>query len=169
MSDNDHLTEQSEQLIQFDGRDQAQSLILQLAQQAKRQICFLGNNIDPILFDNTEFVDCISEFARRSDKTIIKLLIHSSQTNIQNGHRLIPLIQRLTSSIQLNITAEQHQDSLNMFMVVDKTSYLYCPSYLRYQGKCCFHDPTEARDLKKTFNDRWDNSMPDTMTRRLNI
>ncbi|NQZ54071.1 MAG: hypothetical protein HRT93_07445 [Piscirickettsiaceae bacterium] len=165
----DHSTEQSNQLIQFDGREQAKSLALQLTQQAQREICFFGNNLDPILFDNIEFVDCISEFARRSDKTTVKFLVHSTQANIQNGHRLLPLIQRLTSSINLHITAKQHQGLTQMFMLVDNIAYFYYPNSLRYQGRACFYDPSDVRDLKKTFSSMWDQSSRDIMTRRLNI
>jgi hypothetical protein len=50
-------------LIRFEGRDEAIPLVLSLAQQAKRQICILGPNIDATLFDTPEFVACIKKLA----------------------------------------------------------------------------------------------------------
>lgn len=155
------------ELIHIDSREQARSLILRLAQQAKREICFFGGSLDPALFDTVDFVDCISEFARQSDKTSAKFVVHSIQQNIQNDHRLLSLVQRLSSSIHIHTTAKQHQSLTHMFMLIDDDAYLYCQSQQYYQGRACFYDPMEVKTLKQTFSEIWDQSIADTCTRRL--
>ena len=162
-------TDNSNQLIHFDSREHVRALALELAQQARREICFFGNTIDPVLFDDVSFIDCLSEFSRRHQKTSVKFLVHSSQTNIQNGHRVIPLAQRLTSSIHIRTTAKQHQDLVQMFMLVDTNGYLYCQNYQRYQGRVCFYDPAQVRSLKHTFDDMWNHSSVDSSMRRLHL
>ena len=162
-------TDNSNQLIRIDNREQVRTLALELAQQARREICFFGNTIDPVLFDDDSFIDCLSEFARRNDKTMVKFLVHSTRTNIQNGHRVIPLAQRLTSSITIRTTAKQHHDLVQMFMLVDTNSYLYCQNYQRYQGRACFYDPAQVRSLKHTFDDMWNHGSVDGSMRRLHL
>lgn len=162
-------TDNTNELIRFDSRVEAAEIALQLIRQAKREICFFGANIDPVLFDQPELIDCISEFARRSDKTSVKFVVHSSQVNVQSGHRFLPLLQRLTSSIHVHTSAKQHQKLSQMFLIVDQSGYLYCQNYQRYIGKASFHDPLEARSLKQTFDDIWDHSTVDVGTRRLHL
>ncbi|RKZ87929.1 MAG: hypothetical protein DRQ39_03330 [Gammaproteobacteria bacterium] len=162
-------TDNSNQVIHFDSREHVRELALELAQQARREICFFGNTIDHVLFDDVSFIDCLSEFARRNNKTAVKFLIHSSQTNIQTGHRIIPLAQRLTSSIDIRTTAKQHQNLVQMFMLVDTNGYLYCQNYQRYQGRACFYDPAQVRSLKHTFDDMWNHSLLDSSMRRLHL
>ena len=162
-------TEQPNQIIRFDSRGEAKSLALELAQQARREICFFGNNIDSVMFDNAEFIDCISEFARRNQKTSVKFAVHGTQKNVVDGHRLIALAQRLSSSIHIHKTAIQHQDLTEMFMLVDDRAYLYCQNYQRHEGRACFHNPLEVRSLKQKFNDIWNHSTADISTRRLHI
>ncbi|MDH5357941.1 MAG: hypothetical protein OEY48_05250 [Gammaproteobacteria bacterium] len=162
-------TEQSDQIIRFDSRGEAKSLALQLAQQARREICFFGNSLDPVMFDNTEFIDCISEFARRNQKTSVKFAVHSTQQNVVDGHRLIALAQRLTSAFHIHKTAVQHQDLPEMFLLVDDHAYLHCLNYQRHEGRASFNSPLEVRSMKQKFNDIWNHSTADISTRRLHI
>jgi len=155
--------------IYFDGREQATALALQLIQQARREICFFGANIDAVLFDHIETLDCMSEFARRSDRTSIKLVVHSTQKNIQNSHGIIPLVQRLTSSIHIHTTDRQHHDLNQMFLLIDDDAYLYCQHNDAYEGRASLDDRQEVRSLKQTFASIWDHSVNDVNTRRLNI
>lgn len=162
-------TEQPNQIIRFDSRGEAKSLALQLAQQARLEICFFGNSIDSVMFDSAEFVDCISEFARRNQNTRVKFAVHSTQQNVIDGHRLLGLAQRLTSAIHIHKIAVQHQDMTQMFMLVDDRAYLYCLNYLRHEGRASFNSPLEVRSMKQTFDDIWNQSTPDVSTRRLHI
>lgn len=155
--------------IQFDSREQAKSLALQLCQQAKQEICFFGNTLDPILFDNTDFIAALSEFSRRSHRTKVHFVVQDTRVNIAADHLLIQLCQRLSSAIHIHIAAAQHQGLAQMFMLVDTQGYLHCQNNQRYQGRACFHDPLETRHLKKTFDTIWHQSEVDSGIRRLNL
>ena len=163
------LTCDSTQLIRFDGQQEFQTLAKQLLAKARRQICFFGSTLDSVLFDNTESLDIISEFARRSDKTSLKIVIHSSQQNVAHGHRLIALAQRLSSSIKIHNTAKQHQDLKQLFLIIDDSSYLFSPYSDRYQGRANYHDLAEVRLLQQTFDSIWELSSPDITLRRLSL
>jgi len=162
-------TDNPSELIQFDGRESAQSIALQLVQHARREICFVGQNIDANLFDNVAMIECLSQFARRNHKTNIKIVVDNTQVNVANGHRLLPLAQRLTSSIQIHKTAPQHQNENPMFLLIDDSSYLYCSNYLRYTGKACLHDVLTVRNLKQQFNEIWNHSSVDINARQIHI
>jgi len=159
---------QSERL-RFEGRDEARALVLEIAQQAKRQICIYGRDIDSILFDNPEFIDCVQSLALRSTRTEIKILVHDTSVNVQRDHRLIPLAQHLTSSIHIHNTAKQHRDSQQTLLLVDDFAYLNCPRATVYDGFACLYDRLEVRQLQKTFDEQWSQSSPDVGMRRLNL
>ncbi len=156
-------------IIQFDSRGEARTLAFQLCQQAQREICFFGKNIDPVLFDNSDFVEAISEFARRNKHTQVKFVVHDSRQNTADGHLLIPLAQKLTSHIHIHKTPEKHQNLTQIFMLVDQSAYLYCPNHTRYRGRAAFDDALEVRRLRKTFDTLWDHSTPDSNIRHLGI
>jgi len=156
-------------VIQFDGREQACELALSLVQQAKRQVCFFGPDLDTVLFNNIEFVTSLSEFARRNDRTVAKFVVHDTQQNATNGHRLLPLAQQLTSSLFIRTSCQQHQDLKQYFMLVDDNAYLYGQYATRYQGRAHVDDRAETRQLQQLFNTIWDQSHADVHARRLHL
>jgi hypothetical protein len=168
MNDSSYPQSKSE-LLRFEGRDEAQAIALLMAQQAKRQICILGRDIDHALFDKQEFVDCISDLARRSPTTQVRILVHDTRLNQQNGHRLIPLAQHLTSSIHIHNTAKQHRDLQTTQLLVDDFAYLSCPRAAQYDGYANLYDRLEVRQLQQKFDELWQQSSPDITVRRLDL
>lgn len=157
------------QTIHFDDREQATTLSLQLVQQARREICFFGSNIDAVLFDHAEMLDCLSEFARSSERTQVKFVVHSTKKNVQNSHGILPLVQRLSSSIHVHISDRQHHELTQMFLIIDDDAYLFCKNNEIYSGRASLNDRQEVHALKQSFNDIWNHSVNDLNTRRLHI
>jgi hypothetical protein len=156
-------------VITFDSRDQAALLTAELIEAARQEICFFGPNIDPVLLDNDAVISKLSEFARRSQRTRCRLLVHDTQRNVIDSHRLLPLAQRLTSHIQIHTTHPKHQDQRTLFLVIDRQTYLYCPHAERYQGRVSLQPNAFARELQQQFDELWSHSRPDINTRRLHI
>ena len=168
MNDSSYPQSKSERL-RFEGRDEAKAIALLMAQQAKQQICILGRDIDHALFGDKEFIDCLSELARRSPATKIRILVHDTRLNQQNGHRIIALAQHLTSSIHIHNTAKQHRDMQITQFLVDDFSYLSCPRATQYDGYANLYDRLEVRQLQQKFDELWQQSTPDITVRRLEL
>lgn len=156
-------------VMTFDSRDQAVLLAEQLFDSAHQEICFFGPTIDPVLFDNDSIISKLSEFARRSQRTRLRLVVHDTQRNVVDSHRLLPLAQKLTSHIQIHLSHPKYQDQRSLFIVVDQQSYLYCPNSERYQGRAELQPSAYARELQKQFEEFWNHSRPDTNSRRLHL
>jgi len=167
MTDSDLPSKQDR--ISFEGREQATKLVLELALLAKRQVCIFGQDIDKILFDTREFVDCISSLARKSHRVQIKIIAHNTQVNIQNGHRLIELKRRLSSSIHIRNTDREHRDLQQTLLLIDDFAYLICPRAIRYDGTASSYDRLEVREQQALFNTLWDLATPDINVRELRI
>tara|TARA_R110001583_G_scaffold785_9_gene7331 strand:+ start:2796 stop:3302 length:507 start_codon:yes stop_codon:yes gene_type:complete len=159
----------STKLIRFEGRDEAIPLALSLTQRAKRQICIIGPTIDSTLFDTPEFVECLKKLALSSSKSEIKIIAQKTKTNVQRGHRLIPLAQHLTSSIHVRTPDNQHLDIQNILVLIDDFAYLKCPRANYYSGTACFYDRLEVQRLQSQFDDNWTRGTADMSIRRLHL
>ena len=162
---NNHSSER----IRFDGREEAIALVIDLVQQAKHRICILGRNIDPVLFDNSEFIECASRLARRSPRSEVRIIAQNTKANIQQGHRLITLAQKLSSNIHIRNPEKQEQTIQNTLLLVDDFAYLVCPRATQYNGYANHYDRLEVRELYTDFNDLWNHSKEDRSVRRLSI
>lgn len=155
--------------IQFDRRDQACELALSLIHQAKTRICFFGSTLDTVLFDQADCIDGISTFSRRVSRAQARFIVHDSQQAHTQGHRLIALAQRLTSSIHIRKSTEVHKGLQQYFLLIDDNAYLYGQDATRYEGRVCFNDLSETRRLQQLFDTIWEQGIPDPMTRRLTL
>lgn len=163
--DNQHKSER----IRFDGREEAISLVVKLVEQAKHRICILGRNIDPVLFDNSEFIECASRLARKSPRSEIRIIAQNTKVNMQQGHRLITLAQQLSSNIHIRNPEKQEQTIQQTLLIVDDFAYLTCPRSTQYNGYANYYDRLEVRELYTQFNDLWNHSKADRTVRRLTI
>jgi hypothetical protein len=159
----------AETTIYFDGREQASELALKLIQQAKSNICFFGATLDKVLLDHAEIMTSLSAFSRRTPRAQARFIVHDSQQAIAQGHRLIALAQKLTSSIHIRTSSEKYKGLKQTFLLIDNEAYLYCQTATRYTGRVCFDDVSESRQLLKLFNTIWEYGSPDPMTRRLTL
>jgi hypothetical protein len=154
-------------MILFDSRVEAHLLSIELIKNAKREICFFGSDIDSVLFSGTEISETLSQFARRNSHTQIRFLTHSTQKAISQGHALLTLARRLTSSFNIHITAKQHKMLNEQFLLVDDMAYLYMNNALYYKGQSCSNSPLSVRSYKQAFNERWEHSQPDINVREM--
>lgn len=163
------MADNANQLLLFDSRAEFLAIGQQLLRQASQRIQFFGPNLDTVLFDNKESLALLADFARQSQRRVINILIHSSEQNVVNNHRLLALAQKMTSSIHIHTTAQQHKELKQRFLLIDEKAYLYSSNSDRYQGKANLNDPLEARQLSQQFNDLWAYSSTDTSLRRLHL
>ncbi|MCC5797464.1 MAG: hypothetical protein JJU48_09100 [Methylophaga sp.] len=166
MSESGH---QDSEIIQFDSKQDAAELALELAQLAKREICFFGSNIDPVLFDSIAMAMVVKDFLRSSAKCQLKMVVHDTRQNIAQGHRLLPLFEKMSSRCDLRQTDEQHQDQRDFFLLVDNKAWLHCHSHGRYAGSASMNEPTHGRLLSQRFEQLFNHGSPDMHSRRLHI
>lgn len=157
----------SSERLRVDDREQAYQTALALIKQARKDICFFGANLDPVLFDQPEMIDLLSHFARRHPQTQLRFVVHSTSRNIADSHRLINLAQRLGSSVHIHISSEQDQTLQQMFLLTDSNGYLYCHNNQSYHGHAGFAAAAKVKKLRHEFDQLWAASHPDSHTRRL--
>lgn len=159
----------TDQIITFDGKHEAAAAAVALVESAQREICFMGSTLDTVLLDQLSVIENIKQLCISSPRTRIRLLVDETQSSISRSHRLLPLMTRLTSSISLHILSGQHQQPKNIVMLADDSGYLRCLNNGRYQGQAKRHDPLTARELRQLFEECWNQSTVDAVTRRLDL
>lgn len=150
------------------GRAEAQQWVTELLEHCRRDICFVGTEIDQLL-DDPDAVEIIKNKLIQNPRIQLRLLVDTTEPSIRRSHRLLPLIQKLTSSIDVRLTPTRYRQPAYLAMIVDETGYLRCLNNQRYQGRAAIHAPLEARELQANFERIWDEATPDQATRRLTL
>lgn len=150
-------------------REEVKIINIALTQQATRSIDILSKHLEPGVFDNTDFIDAVKQLSISSRFTKIRILIGDSDPMTKNGHRIIELIQQLTSSIEVRQISEEYKSYNEAFSLFDGKGVIYLRYADRYDGFANFNRPRLATELSNFFNEVWEHSTPDSNLRRLHI
>ena len=155
--------------ISLASRDEVKVMNIALAQQASRNIDIISKHLDPGVFDSTDFIQAIKNLSISSKFTRIRILIKDSELMTQNGHRMIDLIQQLTSSIEVRKISDEYKSYNEAFSLYDAKGVIYLRYADRYEGFANFDRPRLATELSNFFNEVWEHSTPDANLRRLHL
>lgn len=162
---------ESNEELQLDTVAENRDTAISLAEQARFSLNIFSRDLDPRVFDNTGFERCVFNLARAHRSTDIRILVHDSSLAMSQGHCLIRLAQKLTSSVHIHNPAREHRSELSTFMLVDGVGLLYRPQSTsrNYAAQANFMSPQRAGELHDFFNEMWERSTPDSKIRRLYI
>lgn len=153
----------------LEGPADATDAALALATQAGLSLRIFTHDLDHRLYSNDAFYSAVSTLARAGRRTFVRILIEDPGRAIQNGHRLIGLIQHLPTHIEVRRLGADWKDERCAFLIADERGVLWRPNADRYEGSVDFHAGPRARELRKWFDDVWEHSEPDPEFRRLRL
>ena len=155
--------------ISLSSRDEVKVINIALTQKTSRTIDIVSKHLDPGIFDTPDFIAAIKKLSISSKFTKIRILIKDSEPMTKNGHRIIELIQQLTSSIEVRKISEEYKSYNEAFSLFDAKGLIYLRYSDRYDGIANFDRPRLATELLNYFNEVWEHSAPDSNLRRLHI
>ncbi len=88
---------------------------------------------------------------------------------VKNDHRLLRLAQRISSHMQVKLTAKEHQDIYQTFIIFDDRAYIIHEDPLRFNARADFYNPLETRKLAEQFSEMWEVGVIDNRIRRLSL
>lgn len=164
-----HKFKTSENDISLSSRDEVKIMNIALTQKSSRNIDIISKYFDSGVFDTIEFMEAIKQLSISSKFTKIRILIKDSEPMTKKGHRLIDLIQQLTSSIEVRKISEEYKSYNEAFNLYDAKGVIYLRYADRYEGFANFDRPRLAAELLNFFNEVWEHSAADSNLRRLHI
>jgi len=142
---------------------------LSLLDQARKCIDIMSNDLEPKIYSNREMYQRFRRFATLNRHSQIRILIHQARPIVQQGHMLIELIQKLTSSIEVRRLCVQDKNISQGFLIADNTGFLLRPEVTRYEGKADFNNRFIAKELGDIFETAWQRAEPEAELRRLHL
>lgn len=151
------------------GEPECVDALAQCAAEPTRTLLIYSQYLDHTLFDRPEIVDALSTFVRSAPPATLKILIHSSQPMVSQGHKLLELARRIDSKIEIRRVPDDLATDVHTYVVWDQRGYWLMPDYRDYDGLTNFYDPVQASRLAERFDYLWNLSSPDPELRILRI
>ncbi|MEN8178028.1 MAG: GNAT family N-acetyltransferase [Pseudomonadota bacterium] len=149
--------------------EEYRDLATRMVAQATRTLSLISGDLEPLVYDQAPFISAVKQLALKSQVAHIRILIQDNSLLRRQGHRLIDLAQRLTSTIEVRKPDREYREFAQSFLLVDDCGYLHRQQADRYTTTACFHDRLQTAQLEETFSEIWERGEPDMELVRLHL
>ncbi|MDG1206529.1 MAG: GNAT family N-acetyltransferase [Pseudomonadales bacterium] len=149
--------------------EEFRQVIVEMCKQAVHSLRILSPVLDHKLFDNDELMEICSALARRNRYTEIQILLYDPHRVIKNGHALLEISRRLSSSISIKLVHPELRQLNHEYILVDGAGVIHRQDSEAYEGSANFRDVTENNRFGRQFRSRWESGLFDPNLRRLKI
>jgi len=156
-------------LYQLHSMEETRELTLRMVGQASHSLDLLTADLEPALCDQPAFVEACKRLALKSKVSRIRILLQDNSLVRSQGHRLIELIQRLPSRVELRKPDRNFQEYRENFLLVDDCGYLHRRLIGHYLVSACCNDRLQVSQLEELFTEAWEAGTPDRELARLHL
>ena len=155
--------------LPLDRADEHNAAAELLAEQARRSLFILSDDLDPRVFDTQRFEKAVSDLAKGSRYAEVKILVRDVEPMVKHGRRLIETSRRLSSFIQIRRVHPDDARNRDNFLLADLRGVLQRTRPEIYEGTLWLNNPALARELQREFMTLWEHGIVDPNIRRLHI
>jgi len=160
---------ENDEVIHLDTMDDNRTAAIAIARQCQRTLTIQSYDLDPLIYDNADFIEAVRQIAVSSNRAEIKILIEDSRKIVASGHRIIELTRQLSSFMEIRKINTDLKTISEAFLIADETALVYRRQPQRYEGFVNFNERGRCRLLLADFKDSWEKAAPDPELRRLHI
>jgi predicted GNAT family N-acyltransferase len=157
-------------VLETASRDDLVAVASQLIADARHAVVIHHRDLAPGVLDHEEVLSALRRLATSGRGADLRLLLGDPDKLLRDGHRLIPLAQRLTSTIHLRVPVEEADMAYpSAFLANDVGGYLMLPLAERHEGRGATCNPGKCRELQRYFDEVWERAAPATVLRSLGL
>lgn len=153
-----------------DTREELAAARLQLLARTKRRLAIELPRLDAELYSSSAELDELRRIATAGRGAQIRILLHDPVAALREGHRLLALVQRLTSVFLVRHPVEEaDMASTSSCLLTDTGGYLFQPDAGRPQGRAALADRAGLTPLEQRFGERWERAVRAGMLQPLDL
>lgn len=156
--------------LQTSSREQVVQALQTLFAQARHAVVVHSRDLDPGVLDQEPVLDALRRVASSGRGASVRILLHDPARLLRDGHRMLPLAQRLPSAIALRVPQEDDDLAFpSAFVANDTGGYLLRPLAGRYDGRGSTCEPREQVRLLGYFEQVWQRAADAAVLRPLEL
>jgi hypothetical protein len=149
----------SETLLRLQSQEQFHEATVLMLSQARRHLHLVTPDFEPDRFNNQEFAEALSHFARSSSYAEVRILVGNPAIAIRWGHQVVNLARRLSSSIRIRRLHEEDFDPEEAWLVADDIGLLRRDGNRDFLGMLSAKSIPQAQQKNRRFAEWWERSV----------
>ncbi len=150
--------------------DQLDAARLQLLQRARRRLSLCLPRLESHLLSSHAEMAELRRIATSGRGAEIRVLLFQPEQALRDGHRLILLMQRLSSVVRVRCPVDEVDLASNASCLInDDGGYLFQPDAGVAQGRAALDDRATAAPLQQHFDQMWERAAPASVLQPLDL
>ena len=138
-------------------RDEIAAARLRLLTQARQRLAIRLPRLERGLYASAQELAELRRIATSGRGAQIRILLHDPAAALRDGHRLIPLMQRLPSVLWVRMPVEEIDfASASSCLLTDAGGYLFQPDAEHPHGRAALIDRPALAPLEQHFDEAWE-------------
>lgn len=158
--------DQREQEIVLSSPAELNNVILRYFELAMRKVIVRAPRLELEVFRSLELVDAINHFVTIDVRNQVLMLVEDELHFLRRNARLLALIRRHSSYLQVRKVTDEYADGQELFVVADETAWCRQPRSDHRQFAFNANNAAMAKRLQRRFDEVWERSdaMPEVFS-----
>jgi hypothetical protein len=136
-------------------REEMRDAAIQVVREASRNVSIFTHDLEPGIYDNSDFLEIIKRLVLSKTYARIRVLIANPAKAVKNGNDFVHLGRRLNTYIEFRHVREDLRTHAEAFCIADQTALVYRLQAERWEGIADTHEPAVADLYGKMFDEIW--------------
>lgn len=136
-------------------REEMREAAIQVVREASRKVSIFTHDLEPGIYDNSDFLEIIKRLVLSKTYARIRVLIANPSKAVKNGNDFVHLGRRLNTYIEFRHVREDFRTHAEAFCIADETALVYRLQADRWEGIVDTHAPSVAGLYSKMFDEIW--------------
>ena len=150
-------------------REEMRQAAIEVVREAKRKVSIFTHDLEPGIYDNSEFLEIVKRLVLSQAYARIRVLIADPARAVKSGNQFVHLGRRLNTYIEFRHVREDLRTHAEAFCIADQTALVYRLQARRWEGIADTHEPAVAKLYGAMFDEIWLASEVTTEFRQLGI
>ncbi|MBZ0333783.1 hypothetical protein MARI_14550 [Marinobacter sp. JH2] len=153
----------------FDHETAFLGLLDSMVGQTRQRLWIYDRLLDHDRYDRHQLRELISAVARQHRLSDVRILIHDDKPLVQKRHRLIELMRRIPSRIELRVISDDYPQDDQPFVMADRDGLLCRHDFNKPEGFANFNAGRRLKLKEERFQRMWDTAQASLELRELPI
>ena len=136
-------------------REEMREAAIQVVREASRKVSIFTHDLEPGIYDNSDFLEIIKRLVLSKTYARIRVLIANPSKAVKNGNDFVHLGRRLNTYIEFRNVRDDFRTHAEAFCIADETALVYRLQADRWEGIVDTHEPSVADLYGKMFDEIW--------------
>ena len=155
----------SQSMTVISSLDEMRTAFNRVAASAQRLMSIYTPDLEPELYDQTEFLDIVKRFVLGRNFAKVRVVLGDGARLLRDGNRFVAMGRRLTSYIDIRILHEKLPQRAASYIIADDRAIALRTAARNWAGVADFNNPPIARSHLAEFDAVWLANQPEPVLR----